>query len=116
MVIVSDLFLTAHAYLKDSAARILACVLATGKDARAPVQAALRRAQLEAKDMQIVEIQGQLSATSARRELLANKEFEYSAKQSPTSLEPLKDLGALGMAGLCGFGNCSVPYGKESSG
>lgn len=82
MVLVSTLFLTSHAYLKDSSIQIRASSL-TGRfhsrsgnganddrTAKTAVDSALRQAQVQSGDLQIVEVQQ--NANRHLREALGN--------------------------------------------
>lgn len=93
MVVISTLFLTSHAYLKDSSVRIRACILTSqfhsrsangandARTAKTAVQLALRQAQLQPQDLQIVEVQH--SATQYLREALGGAKI--SQPQEPWS-------------------------------
>ncbi|KAK5741375.1 hypothetical protein LTR17_004082 [Elasticomyces elasticus] len=107
-VLVSKLFLTSHAYLKDGAV----CIRATSLRSRpslsssneahgqrsieAAVQVALRQAALGAKDLQIVEAQPSFS-TSTQQVLRAIEPLQPQRAPGALSLR----RGTTGYAGLC---------------
>ena len=84
-VLVSALFLTSHAYLKDSSIRIRACTLTSrfysrsanagnnSRTAKTAVHQALRQAQLQAKDLQVVDVNS--GATHHLRDALQGAEI-----------------------------------------
>lgn len=109
IVLVSDLFLTSHAYLKDGAVCIHGAFTANrihsrtagGKDEprklKAAVNAALAQARLAPKDVQVLEEVG--STQDARKALK-----DLSSKSgSPTKSQTLS-TGTTGFASLCGLG------------
>lgn len=110
IVLVSNLFLTSHAYLKDSAAAIRACYVVNRVHTRSlggskslrpmqtAVQHALRQAQLEAKDIQIVETQ--LGSNQDARQALSN----FHDLQTRGYLEATTFHGTAELAGLCELG------------
>ncbi|EME41479.1 hypothetical protein DOTSEDRAFT_73780 [Dothistroma septosporum NZE10] len=108
VVIVSDLFLTSHAYLRDSAVCIRGASLTNRVYSRSSsgpdhqhsitraVQAALRQAQLERTEIQVLEVRSR-SAGIARQAL--SGEFDFTPREPPSKLVPL--VGTTGLAGLC---------------
>lgn len=114
-MLVSNAFLTSHAYLKDSAVCIRACSLASPVHPQSPsgpndartiqiaVKSALRQARLESKDTQIVGAQHKSDAHV--RQALS----KFSPTQSRGPLESLESLiETAGLAGLCGLGELSL--------
>ncbi|KAK5739000.1 hypothetical protein LTR17_005518 [Elasticomyces elasticus] len=107
-VLVSKLFLTSHAYLKDGAVCIRATSLRSlpstsssigahgQRSIEAAVQIALRQAELGAKDLQIVEFQPSFS-TSAQQAL---RGFVSLQPQRPPEASSLL-TGTTGVARLC---------------
>lgn len=107
-VLVSDMFLTSHAYLKDGAACIRGASVANsfysrksgGKDdarkVKAAVNAALSQARLGPQDIQILEEVGSQKSGKALGDLNANS-------KSPVKSRALFD-GTTGLASLCGLG------------
>jgi hypothetical protein len=104
-VLVSDLFLTSHAYLKDAAIRIRACCLRRLNNSR-PVKAALqytlKQAQLQARDIQLVEAasSAQSGAQDAVGEILGSQPQDMvrsttGGGQGGTGLIALCQLGKL---------------------
>jgi hypothetical protein len=104
VVLVNDRFLTSHAYLKDSAVCVRACHLAAaGKDPRGPVINALRHANLEAEEIQLVEVQGTISSPSRGQEILNDGDFKEDVISAP-ELPPLVGFGTTSLTGLCEIG------------
>jgi len=100
VVLVSDQFLVSHAFLRDSAVHIKACTLtAAGREIRSCVDDALRRAGIEAGQIQLVETQG-FTPTADKNGLLRG----INVKQTSRPLVSLKDLSTTGLASLCGIG------------
>jgi hypothetical protein len=100
IILVSDPFLVSHAFLQDSAVHIRACSLAVSDSAfRGSVDSALRQAGLKAGDIQMIEANGSHPSPGANEALRSAQIGEASR-----ALEPLKGLGATGLAGLCGIG------------
>lgn len=111
-VLVSTLFLTSHAYLKDSSLQIRACTLtspfysrtANGIDAKrtakTAIQRALREANIDRKDLQLVEIK-QNSSQQPPREALSGLGVTQPAE--PWSA-PATAFLETGWAGLCRLG------------
>ena len=100
VILVSDRFLVSHAFLKDSAVHVKACTLAAaGKEIRPSVNAALRRAGVEAGDIQLMEVQGSIS-TADKNGLLRGS----NVKQTDWQLAAVKDFSTTGLASLCGIG------------
>lgn len=114
-VLVSRLFLTSHAYLKDGAVCVRAFVLAnrthsrsstSGNDARASkiaIRSALRQAKLGSGELQVVEVRG--SEGARLRDALDNLRVGSAAAPSK-SLATF--TGTNGLAGLCGLGEYTV--------
>lgn len=103
VVLVSDRFLVAHAFLKDSAVHVKACTLtAAGKEIRSCVDDALRRAGVEAGQIQLVEAQG-FTPTAEKNGLLRGIDTKQVSK--PPAV--LKDLSTTGLASLCEIGELS---------
>jgi hypothetical protein len=104
VVLVNDRFLTSHAYLKDSAVCVRACHLAAaGKDPRRPVINALKQANLEAEEIQLVEVQGTISSPSQGKKILSNGDFKEDVISAP-ELAPLVGFGTTSLTGLCEIG------------
>jgi hypothetical protein len=104
VVLVNDRFLTSHAYLKDSAIFVRACHLAAaGKDPRGPVINALKQANLEAEEIQLVEVQGTISSPSQGQKILSNGDFKEDVISAP-ELAPLVGFGTTSLTGLCEIG------------
>ncbi|KAH9845756.1 hypothetical protein Tdes44962_MAKER01187 [Teratosphaeria destructans] len=99
IVLVSDLFLTSHAYLKDAAICIRSLVLASPEHPeshRDAVREALRGARIEAKDIQLVESQHGPSSQRALSDFCVAQlriPLERSAPNAESS----------GLASLCGL-------------
>lgn len=104
IVLISDRFMTSHAYLKDSAACIRACISIPLSSPRPPVQEALRKACLEAKDIQMVEAQGGASFSRIGLDLPKAGGGPLGSNTSSAGLKPLKDFGVTGWVGLCRLG------------
>ncbi|SMY24532.1 unnamed protein product [Zymoseptoria tritici ST99CH_1A5] len=108
LVLISERFLTSHAYLKDSSMRIRACSMSSqvvsrtcgpnsfGTAARTIITS-LRQAQLGAKDIQIVEL---LASDSGANRALGDSKF---AKPQKASESPAPFVGTSGLAALCGL-------------
>jgi hypothetical protein len=104
VVLVNDRFLTSHAYLKDSAVCVRACHLAAaGKDPRRPIINALKQANLEAEEIQLVEVQGTISSPSQGKKILSNGDFKEDVISAP-ELAPLVGFGTTSLTGLCEIG------------
>jgi hypothetical protein len=104
VVLVNDQFLTSHAYLKDSAVCVRACHLAAaGKDPRRPIINALKQANLEAEEIQLVEVQGTISSPSQGKKILSNGDFKEDVISAP-ELAPLVGFGTTSLTGLCEIG------------
>ena len=100
MILVSERFLVAHAFLKDSAVHIRACTVAVADSAfRGSVDSALQQAGLKAGDIQAIESPGS-APSPGTNEILRSAQLKGASK----ALGPLKDFGATGLAGLCGIG------------
>lgn len=105
VVLINDRFLTSHAYLKDSTVCVRTCHLAAaGKDPRGPVINALKQANLEADDIQLVEMQGPISSSAQGVKILGDVDFSEDDTPSARELSPLAGFGATNLAGLCGIG------------
>lgn len=113
---VSDLFLTSHAYLKDSAIQIKACSqvsriqISTSNDsadfrtAKTAVNTALQYASLSPQDIQIVSIAAG-TKTTRQTEL-----SELGHAHSPERLQSLGQVtGSSGLTSLCGIGKEETP-------
>lgn len=109
-MLVSNLFLTSHAYLKDSSVRILGCSLASrihsrsanrpngARTVRTAVQSALRQAHLQPKDLQLVQIKHDTSQQHLREAL---EGVEATQPQEPwTSGTVTSETGWLGLCRL----------------
>ena len=117
IVLVSDLFLTSHAYLKDAAICVRACSRSSripsqsadgSNDLRAAknaVQSALRQARLQPKDVQLVEAQH--SSNSAVRQALS--EFDDTASHERDASNG-NLVGATGLANLCALGKLCITH------
>jgi hypothetical protein len=104
-VLVNDRFLTSHAYLKDSAVCVRACHLATaGQGLRGPVIDALRQASLEAREIQLVEVQGTTPSPARGLKLLSDGGIGEDDTVSASELPPIAGLGTTSLTGLCGIG------------
>jgi hypothetical protein len=105
VVLVNDRFLASHAYLKDSAVCVRACHLAAvGSDPRGPVVDALRQANLEAGEIQLVEMQGTVSSPTRGLKVSKNGDFDEDDTSSTPVLSPLVAFGTTNLARLCGIG------------
>lgn len=104
IVLVSDRFMTSHAYLKDSAVQIKACNSAPAQDRRLAVQDALRKASLDVKDLQMVETQGSASPSHSMLGFPSTgTDAERSNDRSPRP-GPLEAFGLTGWVALCSLG------------
>lgn len=105
VVLVNDRFLISHAYLKDSAVCVRACHLAAAvTDPRGSVTHALIQASLEAREIQLVEVQGTTSSPARGLKLLSNGDFDEDDTVSASELPPLAGFGTTSLTGLCGIG------------
>lgn len=108
-MIVSDLFLTSHAYLKDGAVRILGAALVsrfhsrTKGDEDSPrkiktaVNSALSQAMIDFKDVQVLDLVGSGLDKAALKTV-----GDVSRKSSPNNL--VSSDATTGFANLCGIG------------
>lgn len=71
---------------------------------RPPVQEALREACLEAKDIQMVEAQGEVSFWSSGLDLPSAGDGPLRSNTSSGGQKPLRDFGVTGWVGLCRLG------------
>jgi hypothetical protein len=108
---------------------VRACHLAAvGRNPRGPVVNALRQANLEAGEIQLVEMQGTVSSPARGLKLSNNGDFDEDDTLSTPVLSPLAAFGTTNLARLCGIGqytsqNISVecpadklcPYSLETS-
>lgn len=110
-VVVSQLFLTSHAYMKDSSIRIRASTLTSrfhsrsangsniARTARTALQSALRQAQIQPGDLQVVEVsQG---VKKQMREILGDAHFAqpqepWSSSDALSATTGWRDLCRLG--------------------
>lgn len=111
IVVVSQLFLTSHAYLKDSAALVRAATIGStvysssarqnddSRAARTVVQKALRQAGLEPAEIQLVEVRSAANLNSKQREALGD--FRVSDSKGLRSSSMGSFSGAVGLVGLC---------------
>lgn len=111
IVLVSKLFLTSHAYLKDSSIHIRACSLTSrfhsrtansanqARTAKTAVQTALRQAQVRPQDLQIIEVK-RGSYQQHLREALEGA----AATQSQTPQSSSCTTSVTGWSGICGLG------------
>ncbi|KAM0715127.1 hypothetical protein Q7P37_009592 [Cladosporium fusiforme] len=104
IVLVSERFVTSHAYLKDSAVCIRACVRTPVEDPRLAVQEALRKASLEMKDIHMVETQGTAALSEVKLELRSREESSNIADKSSAGQGPFEGSGVTGWVGLCRLG------------
>lgn len=113
IVLVSQLFLISHAYLKDSSIRIRASTLTSrfhsrsangsnvARTARTAIQSALRQAQLQPSDLQVVE--ARQGATRQLGEILgdaclAQPQEPWSSSDALSATTGWRDLCRLGQA------------------
>lgn len=108
LVMVSDRFLNAHAYLKDSAVTLRACHLVAEDEAHLAIRHALLQAKLKAEDLQIAQMLGGNSSPSKGRKSLGNHSLAKSTNSSPVTIPSLGGTGVTGWAGLCGLGERSA--------
>ena len=113
-MIVSQGFLTSHAYLKDSAAQIIGSQMASPVYSRSSnsnnealstkraIRAALQQASLDVEDIQIIELRhgSNASAQQALGELHVTEDNSASPVTHPF-------VGTTGLAGLCELGKLS---------
>ncbi|KAF2174177.1 hypothetical protein M409DRAFT_16446 [Zasmidium cellare ATCC 36951] len=107
VVIVSDLFLTSHAYLKDGAVRILGAALVSrfhsrtkgGEDSprkiKTAVNSALSQAKIDFKDVQVLDLVGSGLDKAALKTV-----GDVSRKSSPNN--PVSSDATTGFTNLCG--------------
>lgn len=110
IVLVSDLFLMSHAYLKDSAVTLKAFSIAPVSKASLAIRSALAQARVSARDLQIMEVQGTAASSSNGVDLLKREMAGSRANTSPARIPTVEGLGGLGWAGLCGMGESPAWY------
>jgi hypothetical protein len=59
---------------------------------------------LEARDIQLVEVQGTTAASALDLKVLSNGDLDENVTSSARKLSPLVGFGTTNLAGLCGIG------------
>lgn len=104
-----------HAYLKDSAAQIRACISTPVADPRTTVQEALRRAGLENRDIQLVETQGKMAVSNTELGFPSGRNSADVLNKVSAGVDSLKDFGMTGLVGLCRLGEHMIePSARET--